>query len=99
MEAELLPNDHILYTVNPTGVFEIDRDGKVVWQYLTSKIDHDADRLPNGNTLITGTTAIVEVTPQSEIVWQLRMQGVTPEQISTGTAFYKAERIGAQQEE
>ncbi|MFC1870221.1 hypothetical protein ACFLYE_03015 [Chloroflexota bacterium] len=56
----------------------------------------DTNRLPNGNTLIIGTTAVVEVTPQGEIVWHLRLQGVTPEQVSTGTAFYKADRITGQ---
>ncbi|MFC1992002.1 hypothetical protein ACFLVC_04715, partial [Chloroflexota bacterium] len=49
----------------------------------------DANRLPNGNTLITGTTKIVEVTPEKETVWQLTLKGVT----SIGPRpFYKADR-------
>jgi hypothetical protein len=77
IEMELLPNDNILYTVTDHGVYEVDRSGKIVWQYLTSKIDHDADRLPNGNTIfVFGMTdqksdaQVTEINPKGEIVWQ-----------------------------
>jgi hypothetical protein len=76
-EAELLPNDNILYTSTAKGVYEIDRNGKVVWQYLTSKIDHDADRLPNGNTIFVfgmndqkSDAQVTEVNSKGEVVWQ-----------------------------
>ena len=72
-----MPNNNILYTVTGHGVYEVDRSGKIVWQYLTSKIDHDADRLPNGNTIfVFGMTdqksdaQVTEVNPKGEIVWQ-----------------------------
>jgi hypothetical protein len=55
-DVELLPNNNIIFTVTsmttPSAVYEIDRKGNIVWAYLDSKITHDADRLPNGNTLI-----------------------------------------------
>jgi len=77
MEAELLPNNHILYTVNPKGVYEIDRSGKVVWSYLTKKIDHDADRLPNGNTIFVfgfgdqkSDAQVTEVNSKGQVVWR-----------------------------
>ena len=55
----------------------------------------DANRLPNGNTLITGTTKIVEVTAGGKIVWQLTLKGVAfGERDVRGLGFYKAERIG-----
>ena len=65
-----------------------------MWAYPAK----DDDRLPNGNTLITGSTKIVEVTTEGEIVWQLALKGITlvgPEQ-SSALGFYKAERIGTQ---
>ncbi len=75
-DVELLPNNNILFTANE-GVYEIDRSGKVVWQYLTSKLDHDADRLPNGNTIFVfankdqkSDAQVTEVNPKGEIVWQ-----------------------------
>jgi hypothetical protein len=62
----------------------------VVWRY-----DHpfsgavgDADRLPNGNTLVTGGANghIMEVTPDGTVVWEL--SGVSPL-----TDMYRAERV------
>jgi hypothetical protein len=55
----------------------------------------DADRLPNGNTLLTGSTRIVEMTSTGEVVWEL----VLKDQIYVGPdaprlGFYKSERIG-----
>lgn len=35
----------------------------------------DPEVLPNGNTLITGTTKIVEVAPDGEVVWQFILKG------------------------
>ncbi|MFC6795386.1 arylsulfotransferase family protein [Halobaculum halobium] len=45
----------------------------------------DADRLPNGNTLVgdTGGDRIIEVTPSGEVVWGVRVDG-----------NYEAERLG-----
>ena len=78
IEAELLSNNNILYTVgHGTGIYEVDRSGKVVWSYMTSKVDHDADRLPNGNTLFVfgfedqkSDAQVVEVNPKGEVVWE-----------------------------
>jgi hypothetical protein len=55
----------------------------------------DADRLPNGNTLITAGVSgrIIEVTPAGEIVWDFRMtQGETPPNFPW---FYRAEHVPA----
>ncbi len=75
-EAELLPNNNILYTAAGYGMYEIDRSGKIVWSYLTSKIDHDADRLPNDNTIFVfgmndqkSDAQVTEVNPKGQIVW------------------------------
>jgi hypothetical protein len=57
----------------------------------------DANRLPNGNTLITGHTKIIEVTPDGEIVWQFALKGITLVGIDApARGFYKADRISAQ---
>jgi hypothetical protein len=75
-EAELLPNNNILYSSDGEGVFEINRSGKIVWQYLTTKVNHDADRLPNGNTLFIfagdqkSDAQVTEVNPDGKVVWQ-----------------------------
>ncbi len=105
-DPEILPNGNILATSLPRGrphsAVEIDpKTGKIVWEYLIpDRINwpvRDANRLPNGNTLITGTTEIVEVTPGGGIVWRLRLQGVSFSlQEAGGLGFYKADRISAQ---
>jgi hypothetical protein len=53
--------------------------------------------LPNGNTLITGATVIIEVTPQGQIVWALRLkEGIIEPGQGQARGFYKAERISAE---
>ncbi|MBU2608046.1 MAG: hypothetical protein KKF26_01875, partial [Chloroflexi bacterium] len=75
--------------------------GKVVWNSGGFEREfspvRDANRLPNGNTLITATTKIVEITAEGEVVWQLRLKGVTLGGAEgSRLGFYKAERINIQ---
>ncbi|MCP4589252.1 MAG: PQQ-binding-like beta-propeller repeat protein [bacterium] len=76
LDVELLPDDHILFVLPRNGVYEIDRDGTVVWSHLDAQVSHDADRLDNGNTLYNwgggdqkGDAQAKEVTPAGELVW------------------------------
>lgn len=75
-DVEPLPNDNILFVLPRNGVYEIDRSGNIVWSYLTAQISHDADRLPNGNTLFAfgamdtvNDAQVKEINPRGEIVW------------------------------
>jgi len=75
-DAELLPNNNILFVSPGKGVYEIDRKGNVVWSYLTARISHDADRLPNGNTIFVcgdndqkSDAQVTEVDSKGEVVW------------------------------
>ena len=105
-DPEMLPNGNIIAALQwrdkPHRAAEFDpKTGKIVWEYLIPDRENcpvrDANRLPNGNTLITGTTEIVEVTPEGEIVWRLRLQGISfSQQEAAGRGFYKADRISAQ---
>ena len=86
--ASLLENDHILVFDNNRGnkssvVREIDpRTQDVVWEY-SGDASHpfysgwrgSAQRLPNGNTLITESDhgRVFEVTPDKKIVWEYLM--------------------------
>ena len=75
LDVNLLDNGHILFTLHHAGIFEITREGKVVWSHLEPEASHDADRLPNGNTLFNrgwakkGEPVAVEVTPDGKTVW------------------------------
>lgn len=61
-------------------------DGNIGWQQLLySEYCSSADRLPNGNTLITETIGGrgIEVTPEGEIVWEF---------LNPGGHFFRAHR-------
>ena len=75
-DVELLANGNVLLGLPGRGIFEIDRNGEIVWSHLDEKISHDVDRLPNGNTLYNfgGTDTVddsqaKEVSPDGEVVW------------------------------
>jgi hypothetical protein len=75
LDVSYLNNDHILYTAKGYGVIEIDRSGKIIWKHLDTEASHDADRLPNGNTIYNrgwvskGEDVVREITPNGDIVW------------------------------
>lgn len=75
-DVEWLPNNHILAMLPRKGVYEINRNGDIVWSYKDRKISHDADRLPNGNTLMVfgakdqkNDAQVKEINKQGDIVW------------------------------
>jgi hypothetical protein len=101
-DPEMLPNGNILAaSFRPQRAVEIDpKTNRIVWQFLVEKNGvegvRDADRLPNGNTLLTGISKLAEVTAEGKIVWQLILNvtlTVSKEE-QRGLGFYKAERIG-----
>ena len=82
----ILPNtNNVLYTiVNPSsmrGVYEVSRQGDLIWSFKDIRVSHDAVRLPNGNTLITAAHSedlspwpyadpqVFEVNSEGQIVW------------------------------
>jgi outer membrane protein assembly factor BamB len=72
-----LANDHILAAHEGEGaVREVDLDGQVVWEYTGVENAGDAQRLPNGNTLISCGTQrrVIEVSPDKRIVWEFKAQ-------------------------
>ena len=97
----VLPNGNILVANHgtPHEVIELDPAGAIVWRFpvreRASIPVRDANRLPNGNTLITESDRIVEVTKDKQIVWQFRLTTppFTDKMSSSSKGFYKAERI------
>tara|TARA_B100001971_G_C18179394_1_gene531867 strand:+ start:189 stop:1226 length:1038 start_codon:yes stop_codon:yes gene_type:complete len=75
-DVEWLPDNNILFVLPRKGIYEINRAGDVVWSYLDNKVSHDADRLPNGNTLVVfgggdgmSDPQVREINPEGKIVW------------------------------
>lgn len=56
-------------------VFEVSPDNRIVWEYKGTFLD--ADRLPNGNTLVCRSTGkgksfeCLEITPNKQIAWRI----------------------------
>jgi hypothetical protein len=86
-DASLLPSGNVLIFDNGLSrgwsrVIEVDpRSDEIVWEYRAPKPEDfytraqgAAQRLPNGNTLITDSNSalLFEVTPEGEIVWEYR---------------------------
>ena len=76
-DIEWLPgNNNILFVLPNKGIYEINRQKKTVWKYKTDKVSHDADRLPNGNTLYVwgwdrkNDPQAVEINSEGKIVWK-----------------------------
>jgi hypothetical protein len=75
-DVEALPNNHVLFALPGSGIYEIDRAGTIVWSHLDPKVSHDVDRLPNGNTLYVygnddtkADPQVKEVDASGKIVW------------------------------
>jgi len=75
-ETELLENGNILLVMSRSGIYEIDRDGNLVWLHQDPDCSHDADRLANGNTIYVfgnhdekGDPCVKEVDAQGHQVW------------------------------
>jgi len=84
----------------PYLVYEIDRNGTIVWQWRhpegTVAVAHirDTNRLPNGNTLIVEVNKLIEVAPNGDIVWQLRVPSIDHDsRFNPAKSLYKAQRI------
>jgi len=76
-EAELISNGNILFVLSNSGIYEINRDGDIVWSHLDTNVSHDADRLQNGNTLyvfgnydLKSDSQVKEITTDGNIVWE-----------------------------
>jgi hypothetical protein len=79
---QILPNGNVLYAYGgkPTGVREVTRQGREVWNYVSECPQVlGCERLPNGNTLVAeqGPCRAVEVDRQGKVV------RVTPLQTNT----------------
>lgn len=101
-DPEILPNGNILVANHQEthSAIEIDKQtDTIIWNFDIPEKKvwpvRDADRLPNGNILITGTAVLLEVTPEGDIVWRLKVNnpGFQTPKDAPALGFYKAQRI------
>lgn len=70
-DVSRLRNGNTLIACPPTRcVLEVTPAGKVAWQQKNVQSAKSAQRLSNGNTLITGAAGVIEVTRSGKIVWR-----------------------------
>jgi len=88
--VEMLANGNVLIASRTNEVLEVNRQKRIVWSYtrLGDNADlvnvYSAQRLPNGNTLITDRRAdfVIEVTPNKQVVWRY---GTQPDTLAAGS--------------
>jgi len=96
-EPELLDNGNLLLALRrPHRFVEVDRQNEyIVWEWQhpdghrALRTNREANRLPNGNTLVSSQDRLYEVTRGGEIVWQVN----APTEGDNRRKFHKAIRI------
>ncbi len=74
--------DNFLFVVPKGGIYEVNRKKEIVWFVETKLVSHDADRLPNGNTIFVnawdrkGDNQVVEITPGGKMVFQWKIADI-----------------------
>ncbi|MDD2666751.1 MAG: hypothetical protein PHI74_07815, partial [Methanocellales archaeon] len=91
VEVDRLSNGNTLIATW-VGVMEVTPAGTIVWQYPDAgSFGGDADRLPDGNTLISdaNNNRVIEVDPAGTIVWEYITGGepTTVERLSNGNTL------------
>ena len=71
--------DHVVREYTPKGV--------VVWEYKTPNIAFCAERLPNGNTMVSSLDQITEVSPTGQTVWEFKKSELPDLGIRSMTGF------------
>ena len=90
-DLHLLPNGNVLFQTNWTGLVEMTREKKIVWQYDASSANgnkgrgvevHAFQRLANGDTMIaeSGPARIIEVNAEGRIQHQIALKVNKPNQ-------------------
>ncbi|HVP25764.1 MAG TPA: aryl-sulfate sulfotransferase [Methanomicrobiales archaeon] len=100
-DPEMQPDGNFLMAnlALPNAAIEMAPDGTILWRFPFPEPGmwpvRDVDRLPNGNILVTAADRILELTPDKEVVWQLRLANTafTDRQSGESRGFYKAERV------
>jgi len=99
-DPEVLSDGNILVPLTKVNkVIELNADRKKVWEWQDpagkkAKLGiRDANRLPNGNTLIVQYNKIIEITKEGGTVWELVIPGILYSKKGINKFLYKAIRI------
>jgi hypothetical protein len=70
---------------------EVDDTGKELWRHAVPDLPVVAERLPNGNTLMSWRGGLIEATPKHEVVWELKTADITEFPVIIFGGFHRFE--------
>jgi hypothetical protein len=70
---------------------EIDESGKELWRHPVPDLPVVAERLANGNTLMSWRGGLIEATPKHEVVWELKTADITESPVIIFGGFHRFE--------
>jgi len=70
---------------------EVDESGKELWRHAVPDLPVVAERLANGNTLMSWRGGLIEATPKHEVVWELRTADITEFPVIIFGGFHRFE--------
>lgn len=70
---------------------EVDESGKELWRHAVPDLPVVAERLANGNTLMSWRGGMIEATPKHEVVWELKTADITEFPVIIFGGFHRFE--------
>ena len=70
---------------------EVDESGKELWRHAVPDLPVVAERLENGNTLMSWRGGMIEATPKHEVVWELKTADITEFPVIIFGGFHRFE--------
>jgi mono/diheme cytochrome c family protein len=70
---------------------EIDETGKELWRHPVPELPVVAERLANGNTLMSWKSGLIEAAPDHTVVWELKVADITDFPVIITGGFYRFE--------
>lgn len=77
LARKLQTGNYLVCHMNEKTVREYTRDGKVVWEQKTKGRPFQAERLSNGNTMISSLDQITEFALDGSIVWEFKKTDIS----------------------
>lgn len=76
---------------NENAFIEIDDTGKELWRHPVPELPVVAERLANGNTLMSWKSGLIETTPDHTVVWELNAADITEFPVNIVGGFHRFE--------
>ncbi len=67
---------HLLALVHEKAFIEVDESGNELWRHPVPNLPVAAERLANGNTLMSWSGGLIEAAPDHRVVWELKTSDI-----------------------